>query len=61
MSDAYTSVPGVHPAEHSESLPFTGLDIGLVGGAGLLLVVAGLALRRIPRRAAPGWRSKPWT
>jgi hypothetical protein len=35
------------------SLPFTGLDIALVAGGGLLLLGAGIAMRRI----APGTRS----
>lgn len=34
------------------SLPFTGLDVALFVGAGGLLVVAGLAMRRLTR--APG-------
>jgi hypothetical protein len=36
----------------SGSLPFTGLDVALLVGAGGLLVVAGLAMRRLTR--APG-------
>jgi hypothetical protein len=28
-------------------LPFTGLDLGLVAGAGALLIVGGLAMRRL--------------
>lgn len=31
---------------HPGSLPFTGLDLGLMAGGGLLLIVAGLALRK---------------
>lgn len=34
------------------SLPFTGLDVALLVGAGGLLVVAGLAMRRLTR--SPG-------
>jgi hypothetical protein len=33
----------------SSSLPFTGLDVGLVVGAGALLVALGLGVRRISR------------
>lgn len=29
------------------SLPNTGLDVGVVGGIGLLVVVAGIALKRV--------------
>jgi hypothetical protein len=35
------------------SLPFTGLDLGLVAGGGLLLLGAGIAMRRL----TPGTRS----
>jgi len=35
------------------SLPFTGLDLALIVGGGLLLVIAGVALRRIATRRAP--------
>ncbi len=34
------------------SLPFTGLDVGLLAGAGLLLAGAGIGMRRLTR--APG-------
>lgn len=34
------------------SLPFTGLDVALLAGAGVLLVGAGLGMRRLTR--APG-------
>lgn len=33
-------------------LPFTGLDLAFIVGAGLLLVVVGVTLRRLNRRAA---------
>jgi hypothetical protein len=36
----------------SGSLPFTGLDVALLAGAGLLLAGAGIAMRRVTR--APG-------
>ena len=36
----------------SGSLPFTGLDVALLAGAGLLLAGAGVAMRRVTR--APG-------
>jgi len=32
------------------SLPFTGLDLALIVGGGLLLVIAGVALRRVSAR-----------
>ncbi len=34
------------------SLPFTGLDLALIVGGGLLLVVAGLSIRRVANRRA---------
>lgn len=33
----------------SGSLPFTGLDVALLAGAGLLLAGAGIAMRRVTR------------
>lgn len=39
-------------ASDSGSLPFTGLDVALLAGAGLLLAGAGVAMRRVTR--APG-------
>lgn len=35
------------PSSSSGSLPFTGLDVGLVAAGGLVLVATGLALRRL--------------
>jgi hypothetical protein len=35
------------------TLPFTGFDILLVGGAGTALMTGGLLLRRTARRSAP--------
>jgi hypothetical protein len=32
------------------SLPFTGLDLALIVGGGLLLLIAGVALRRVSAR-----------
>jgi hypothetical protein len=37
-------------AQAQNSLPFTGLDLGLVVGGGLLLVGGGLVMRRMSRR-----------
>jgi hypothetical protein len=37
----------------SGTLPFTGFDILLVGGAGTALMTGGLLLRRTARRSAP--------
>jgi len=44
-----TSAPTavVQSSNSSGGLPFTGLDIGLVLGGGVLLVGAGVALRRV--------------
>jgi len=39
--------PAAVQAADSGSLPFTGLEIGLVAGGGLLLLGAGLTLRKI--------------
>jgi hypothetical protein len=39
-------------ADTGGSLPFTGLDVALLAGAGGLLVAAGLGMRRLTR--APG-------
>ena len=42
--------PSVHagaPDNDAGALPFTGLDLGLVGGAGALLLVIGLGVRRL--------------
>jgi hypothetical protein len=38
--------------EGGGSLPFTGLDLVLLVGAGVLLLVAGLALRRVGRTSS---------
>jgi hypothetical protein len=35
------------------SLPFTGMDLGLVGGLGLGLLVVGAGMRRLTRPAGP--------
>jgi hypothetical protein len=37
----------------SGSLPFTGLDIGLMAAGGVLLLGFGLAMRRLTQRSAP--------
>jgi hypothetical protein len=39
--------PAAVQATDSGSLPFTGLEIGLVAGGGLLLLAAGFTLRQI--------------
>jgi uncharacterized surface anchored protein len=39
-------------AETAKTLPFTGLNLGLVIGAGLLLLAAGFTLRLVQRRRA---------
>jgi hypothetical protein len=33
----------------SNELPFTGLDVGLVGAAGAMLLAAGFGIRRLSR------------
>lgn len=38
----------------SGALPFTGLDLGLIGAGGLLLALAGLAMRRLAQAPASG-------
>jgi hypothetical protein len=37
-------------AQAQNSLPFTGLDLGLIIGAGLLLLGGGIVMRRMSRR-----------
>jgi hypothetical protein len=37
-------------AVKSATLPFTGLDLGLIAGAGIVLVGMGLSLRRVTRK-----------
>ena len=37
------------PAAHSSKLPFTGMDIGLVVGAGGVLLAMGFGIRRLSR------------
>lgn len=39
------------------SLPFTGLDLALIAGSGLLLVGAGVGMRVMTRGPQPGTRS----
>jgi hypothetical protein len=39
-------------ASGGESLPFTGLDVGLLAGGGLLLVALGAGLWRLSRQRA---------
>jgi hypothetical protein len=49
--NAQEQVKGVEGATNTiGSLPFTGLDLALIVGAGLVLLIAGLALRRISAR-----------
>jgi hypothetical protein len=42
--------PAPRTAGTSETLPFTGLDVGLILGAGVVLLGVGIALRRSARR-----------
>jgi hypothetical protein len=46
-TEAKTTVQA--PAAKSSQLPFTGLDVGLVLATGLLLLAAGLGIRRMSR------------
>lgn len=43
--------------DESTSLPFTGLDLALIAGSGLLLVGAGVGMRILTRGPQPGPRS----
>jgi len=50
-SDVQQGVQGVQGTSDTlGSLPFTGLDLALIVGGGLLLVLAGLSLRRVANR-----------
>jgi len=56
-ANGYSNVAGIQPngtnpactvtTTSSGSLPFTGLDLGIVLGAGVLLLGSGLVLRRL--------------
>lgn len=56
-ANGYSNVAGIQPngtnpactvtTASSGNLPFTGLDLGIVLGAGVLLLGAGLVLRRV--------------
>ena len=41
------------PSSSSSSLPFTGLDVVLLGGGGMLLLLAGVARARLAGRTSP--------
>jgi hypothetical protein len=41
-------------AQEQSGLPFTGLDLGLLVGAGAALVAAGFGMRRLARAPGPG-------
>lgn len=43
---------GIEPAS-TESLPFTGLDLAMLAGAGMLLLALGLVMRRLTRAPDP--------
>jgi len=45
-------VSGAHASNTLGQLPFTGLDLALIVGGGLLLVIAGVSLRRVSNRRA---------
>ena len=48
-----TVSPPSTSASSSSSLPFTGLDVVLLGGGGLLLLLAGVAMARMAGRTSP--------
>jgi hypothetical protein len=48
-----TVSPTSTSASSSSSLPFTGLDVVLLGGGGLLLLLAGVAMARMAGRTSP--------
>ena len=48
------STDPVSASDDSGNLPFTGLDLGLIGGSGLLLLGAGLGMRHLTRAPQPG-------
>jgi len=45
-------VQGATASKTLGSLPFTGLDLALIVGGGLLLVIAGVSIRRMASRKA---------
>jgi hypothetical protein len=45
-----TFTPPVDAASGSSQLPFTGLDLGFIALAGVLLVLAGVGLHRVTRK-----------
>ena len=55
-SPANTATPSTSTAVHSSNstLPFTGLDLRWIVGAGLLLLAAGLSIRVTQRRQGAG-------
>ena len=44
----------VSASDDSGNLPFTGLDLGLIAGSGILLLGAGVGMRRLTRAPQPG-------
>jgi hypothetical protein len=50
---ANTATRGDPGGNGSVGLPFTGLDLGLIGGAGGMLLAIGLAVRRVVGSATP--------
>jgi hypothetical protein len=51
-ASAPVAVTGSSGGDGGASLPFTGLDVAMLAGAGVLLAGAGLGMRRLTR--APG-------
>jgi len=48
-----TSASAPASSSSSSSLPFTGLDVVLLGGGGMLLLLAGVAMARLAGRTSP--------
>ena len=48
-----TSASNSSTSTSTSSLPFTGLDVVLLGGGGLLLLLAGVAMARMAGRTSP--------
>lgn len=49
VDDTTTTVIGPVPMDPPEELPFTGLSVELLAGAGLVALISGAALRRLAR------------
>jgi hypothetical protein len=52
IQDTLNPPPAVEETQTVGTLPFTGLDLALAGGAGVLLLALGFGLRRASRNAS---------